>query len=300
MNTIEYLKKLFEDWGNSIVDFLPKIILATIVITLFYIWGRIVKKISVRFYLRSEKIHPDVITLIAALVYFFFLITGIFIALEILGLEQVLTKLLAGAGILGIIAGFAFKDIASNAFAGLLLNIQRPFKKDDWVQIDNNYGTVLKIGWLTTTIETVPGQEVFVPNQLVYSNAFINFSTFSKRRIILESGVSYGDDLDHVKSVALDEVKKIPSLLTNEKVDFYFTGIGNSTYNFQLRYWIAFNTNDDFQKAMSDAIMSIKRRFENENISIAYPVTTLDFGVKGGVNLFDKDISIHDKNPARN
>ena len=211
--------------------------------------------------------------------------------LQILGLESVLTKLLAGAGIIGIIAGFAFKDIASNMFAGLLLKTQHPFKKGDWVIIDNSYGCIEQIDWITTNITTVPGQEVFVPNQVIYNTTFTNFSTFGKRRVILESGVSYGDDLDHVKAVALDEIKKIEEVLPNEDVDFYFTKIGNSAYNFQLRFWIKFNNNNDYQKAMSDSIMRIKKRFEQENICIAYPVTTLDFGVKGGVNLFDKEIN---------
>ena len=43
---------------------------------------------------------------------------------------------------------------------------------------------------------------------------------------------------------------------------------------------------------MSDIIIRIKKRFDEEHISIAYPVTSLDFGVKGGVNLFDKEVKI--------
>ena len=43
---------------------------------------------------------------------------------------------------------------------------------------------------------------------------------------------------------------------------------------------------------MSDAIINIKKRFEQEDISLAYPVQTLDFDVKGGVNLFDKPINV--------
>uniref|UniRef100_UPI003906492C mechanosensitive ion channel domain-containing protein n=1 Tax=Ornithobacterium rhinotracheale TaxID=28251 RepID=UPI003906492C len=65
---------------------------------------------------------------------------------------------------MGIIAGFAFKDVASNLFAGLLLKAQSPFKKDDWVNINGTYGRVTQVGWITTSIKTVPGQEVFVPN----------------------------------------------------------------------------------------------------------------------------------------
>ncbi len=253
------------------------------------------KKIGLNLYSESKKAHYHIANFIASLIYFFLILSGLFIALKIVGLEQMLSHLLAGAGVIGIIAGFAFKDIASNIFAGLLLNIQRPFRKDDWVQINDSFGVVLEVGWITTSIKTVPGQEVFVPNQLIYNSSYTNFSRFSKRRIILESGVSYGDDLEHVRAVALDEVKKVESLLPHEDVDFYYTGIGSSTYNFQLRFWIAFKTNNDFMKAMSDIIIQIKKRFEEEDICIAYDVTTLDFGVKGGVNLFDKELNVKAK-----
>jgi small conductance mechanosensitive channel len=289
---LPYTRKLMQNWEDSVLDYIPKIFLAIVILILFVLLARFLRRVSLKFYVKTIKTHIDIANIISSFIYFFFVLSGVFLALQILGLESVLTKLLAGAGIIGIVAGFAFKDIASNLFAGLLLKMQQPFKQGDWVKIDNNYGAVGELGWITTSILTVPGQEVFVPNQLVYNTTFTNYSTFHKRRIILETGVSYGDDLDHVKAVALDEVKKVKELLVNEDVDFYFTEIGNFSYNFQLRFWIAFSTNNDFQNAMSDIIMNIKKRFEQENISIAYPVTTMDFGVKGGVNLFDKDINV--------
>jgi small conductance mechanosensitive channel len=289
--SISYIEQLMHNWEESVLTYLPKVFLAIVIMLLFFMLAKFLKSISIKFYSEAIKVHPDIADIIASVIYFFFILSGVFLSLQILGLESVLTRLLAGAGIVGIVAGFAFKDIASNLFAGLLLKSQQPFKKGDWVSINNSYGAVEDLGWITTVIHTVPGQEVFVPNQLIYNSTFTNFSTFHKRRIILETGVSYGDDLEHVKSVALDEVKKIEELLPNEDIDFYFTEIGNSSYNFQLRFWIAFHNNNDFQKAMSDIIVRIKKRFEQENISIAYPVTTLDFGVKGGVNLFDKAVN---------
>lgn len=285
-------RNILENWQHQTEDFLPKFLFGILVLIAFYFLGKFAKQISLRFYSRIFKHNKNVPTIIAVIVYFFFLLSGVFIALQIMGLERVLTHLLAGAGIIGIIAGFAFKDIASNAFAGLLVNMQHPYKEGDWVQIQDTYGVVTKISWLTTNIKTVPGQEVFVPNQLVYSNTFVNYSTYGKRRIIFKTGVAYGDDLEHVKTVALDEVKKIPEVLQNDDIDFYFTDIGGYSYNFQLRFWIKFKNNNDYQKAMSAIIMQIKKRFEQENISVAYPVTTLDFGVKGGINIFDKQISI--------
>ena len=82
-------------------------------------------------------------------------------------------------------------------------------------------------------------------------------------------------------------------LLPKENIDFYFTNIGNSSFNFILRFWIKFQKDDDFLKAQDEAIIKIKKRFEKENISIPYNVISLDFGVKGGINLFDKNITIN-------
>lgn len=291
-NEVQEVNSLFEQWQKSIINYSPKILVALLVLIGFYLIAKIFKNFSVKFYARVFKTKPEVVKIISSVVYFFFLLSGVFLALQILGLEGVLTKLLAGAGIVGIVAGFAFKDIASNAFAGFLLNIQHPFKENDWVKIDDTFGTVFKIGWITTSIKTIVGQEVFVPNQLIYNNNFTNYSTFGKRRVIFKSGVSYGDDLELVRKSALEEVDKIEAVLKNEVIDFYFTEIGSSAYNFEVRFWIKFNHQKDYLNAMNEIIIRIKKRFEQENISLAYAVTTLDFGVKGGVNIFDKPLKV--------
>lgn len=286
------LNQLIDKWEDSVIEFLPKIFLAIVALIIFYFLAKFFKKYSLKFYSKIFSNSGQIATLIATLIYIFLILSGVFIALEILGLESVLAKLLAGAGVVGIIAGFAFKDIASNAFAGFLLKMQQPFKFGDWVSIDSNFGTIEKIGLVTTSIKNVTGQEIFVPNQLIYNTTFTNFSTYQKRRVVFKSGVSYGDDLQLVKKVTLEEIKKIEAVLKDEVIDFYFTGIGSSTYNFEARFWIKFTHQKDYLEAQSAIIMQVKERFEKEDISIAYSVMTLDFGVKGGVNLFDKDVNI--------
>lgn len=289
-NEIKNIDQILIHWKNDTLSYLPRVFLAIVVLLVFYLLARFFRNFSLRFYQKVFKTKPEALSIIASSVYFGILFMGLFLTLEVLGLESVLSKLLAGAGIIGIVAGFAFKDIASNAFAGFLLNMQRPFKQNDWVNINNTFGTIIKIGWITTSIKTIAGQEVFVPNQLIYNNTFTNYSTFKKRRVIFKSGVSYGDDLDLVKKCAIEEVNKVSSVLKNEVIDFYFTDIGSSTYNFEVRFWVQFNHQKDYLSAMNEIIMRIKKRFEEENISLAYNVTTLDFGVKGGVNIFDKPI----------
>ena len=65
-----------------------------------------------------------------------------------------------------------------------------------------------------------------------------NFSTYGKRRVALQSGVSYGDNLEHVKRVALEEINKLPHIAKNTEIEFYFLNIGSYSYNFEVRFWI--------------------------------------------------------------
>ncbi len=278
--------KVFEKWDHSFFQFLPKVFLALLTLIVFYILAKIIRKYALKLYSKVLKTHMSLAKLFSSIIYISIIFAGLFLALDIIGLEDVVTKMLAGAGIIGIVAGFAFKDIASNIFGGLVVNIQKPFKIDDWVDIDGKFGTINNIGWITTTIKTTTGQEVYVPNQIIYNNTFTNFSTYNKRRIVLQSAVTHDDDLDLVKKVTIDEINQIDSLLKTEIIDFYFTSIGSYAYNFEVRFWIKYTINPDYLSAMSEAIMRIKKRFKKEGITIAYPVQTLDFGKNNGVNIY--------------
>lgn len=81
-------------------------------------------------------------------------------------------------------------------------------------------------------------------------------------------------------------------IIEPETMDFYFTDVGASTYNFVIRFHIKFTQHIDILNAQSETIKRLKAAFEKENISVAYNVMTLDFGVKGGVNLYDKPVEV--------
>jgi small conductance mechanosensitive channel len=295
MNVKGMLEQTSDQWVQAIVAFIPKLALAVIVVVTFLLLAKLIRAISHRFYLRILWRQDHLARLVSILFYVLMLSAGVFLALEVLGLESVLAKLLAGAGVIGIIIGFAVKDITANSFAGLLLNTEAPFAVGDWVEISGTFGTVEKIGPITTSIRVMSGQRVFIPNQSIYSGPFTNFSSYGKRRVVLKSGISYGDNLTKVRAVTLEEIGKIDAVLRDEKIDFYFTDIGSSTFNFEVRFWIRFEQETDYLHAMNEAIVRIHDRFDAESISLAYNVTTLDFGVKGGVNLFDKELKVATK-----
>lgn len=285
---------LLEAWQNNLWAFLPKAITATCILALFWILAWLGRRLFLRH--QPQRLAARIT---GWTVYALFIISGIFLALDAMGLTPFLTHMLAGAGIVGIIAGLALKDVASNFFSGLLVKFQHPFAPGDWVEVNSQFGKVIELGLLTTSLKTITGQIAFIPNQLVYSNNFTNYSSLKKWRIVVKCGVSYGDDLAHVKAATLDEITKLPCITAPEQADFYYTDIGASTYNFEVRFWVPFEHYRDYLNATSDAIMHLKQRFDAENIDVAYNVLSLDFGVKGGVNLQDTIVHITDNTPSQ-
>ncbi|MCW9697923.1 mechanosensitive ion channel family protein [Avibacterium sp. 20-129] len=293
-NSLTLVTHTLSQWKDWLIGFIPNIVSAIILLTLFYFLANILSKVALRIYSRlfAKNLRAAKGIAIGVKILIWFL--GIILALEVLHLASFLTHLLAGAGIVGIIAGFAFKDIASNAFSGLLIKSEQPFDIGDWVNINNSIGKVMNIGLVTVELMTIEGETALIPNQMIYSGEFFNYSKLKKRRVILSTGVSYGDDLDKVRQVTLALIQEWDFVIDKNDINFYFTDIGSSTFDFVIRFWVNFVTYEDYLESKSQAIMALKKRFEQENISIAYNVTTLDFGVKGGVNLFDKTLQLND------
>src|SRR5690606_15005979 len=116
------------------------------------------------------------------------------------------TSILAGAGIIGLAPAFAFQDIAPNFKSGIFILVRKPLKVGGIVLVQGFEGKVVEVNLRDTVIDTFKGQLVIVPNKDVYQNPIENFSYLQKRRFDLPIGVSYGDDLDKVKQVALETI----------------------------------------------------------------------------------------------
>jgi len=266
----ESFLKIIKSWEFNAEDIAAKFVVGLLLLLIFYIFGRLFKSVFLKVNSKLLIKHPDILQVLSDVIFYVFLFLGYFIFLKVIGLEQYVTKILAGAGIVGIIAGFALKDIASNAFAGLLLFIKKPFSKGDWVQLDGHYGSVSLIGWLTTSLINKTGQEVFISNQLIYSSAFINYSKFKKRRICIKADVEDFNDLPQLKQLFSDGISKLENILPESKIDFYVTAITTTgNFSFELMYWITFDGGGHvFRDAVSKTILEIENIATTNKITI--------------------------------
>ena len=271
-------------WIDGFVLLLPNLLVAVLVAIAFGLVARVVRGL-VRRALGGVSQHTEVNNLLATVASLIVLTTGIFVALGIIGLDKTVTSLLAGVGIIGLALGFAFQNIASNFVSGILLLTRRPFASNDVIKTNDFMGTVLDIDLRATIIRTFEGQLVTIPNSLVLENPIVNFTASGQRRIDLPVGVSYGDDLAKVKRIAIEAVETIEYRDTSRPVELFYEGFGDSSINFTLRFWIDFKTQPDFLLARSDAVMKIKAAFDANEITIPFPIRTLDFAKVGGETL---------------
>ncbi len=225
------------------------------------------------------------------MVYIFASGVTIFVALSILNLDKAVTSILAGAGILGLALAFAFQDIASNFMSGIFLSIRRPLHTGDIVQIKNYMGKITQINLRDTVLRTFQGQMVIIPNKEVLQNPIENYSLLGKRRMDLTVGVSYGDDLQKVKNVTLKALEGIEGLTKDDEITFFYKEFGDSSINFDVRLWVHTAEQPEYLQVRSEAVMRIKQAYDENNITIPFPIRTLDFGIKGGLPL--KEITIN-------
>lgn len=273
-----------EEWLRMFIEMLPNLVVALFVLILFYVLGKLARK-AVGKLLSKVTDNKTVTNLLETIIGILIIGIGVFIALSVLQLDGAVTSLLAGAGIIGLALGFAFQDIASNFISGVILSIRHPFGIGDIIETNDFYGTVVKLNLRNTIMRTVTGQIVYVPNKRVFENPLQNYTTTGLRRIDLACGVSYGDDLEKARKVALKAVDSVKNVLSDKGIEFYYDEFGDSSINFKIRFWVQFTANPDFWKARSEAIIAITKAFDENDIMIPFPIRTLDFGIRGGEKL---------------
>lgn len=271
-------------WLDTIVLQLPNLIIAVIVGFAAYFISTYVRKIAVKTTNKFTS-NKTVLNLISNLTAVVFSIFVLFTILNIFDLGGTINKILATAGVLGLAVGLALQDPMNNLFSGVFMSVRELYKIGDLIESNGYFGTILDIDLRATKILQPTGQEVIIPNKDVVQNPLKNYSITGQRRVDVACGVSYGDDLDKVEGLVLTAIKDNVDYLESKPVDIVYNEFGDSSINFIARFWINNVGQTDFLMAQSKAIKAIKKSFDNNDIMIPFPITTLDFGIKGGVQL---------------
>jgi small conductance mechanosensitive channel len=194
------------------------------------------------------------------------MITGILMALSQIGIS--LAPMLAGLGVAGFIVGFALQDTLGNFAAGAMILIYRPFDVDDIVEVTGAFGTVKKMNLVSTTITTLDNQTLVVPNSKIWGDVIKNVTAQDIRRVDLEFGIGYNDDIEHAERILTEIVSAHEKVLKDPEPNVKLHTLGDSSVNFIVRPW---TETDDYWDVYWDIMREVKVRFDREGISIPFP-----------------------------
>lgn len=283
---VSKISEKLESWLKTLIEYVPNIILAILIMVVTYILGHFIKRVLNR-YMQKWGGNPTISRFVTQLIFLGFLILGVMLSLSVLELGKTVTSILAGLGIIGLALGFAFQDTAANFMSGIYITFKQPYAIGDVVKAHgDHFGTVEDINLRVTKIKTFDGPKVYIPNRYLFEESFINYTELGKRRIRIDCGISYGEDLEHVERVALKAMEGVEDRLEDEEVTLFWTGYGDSSINFSINIWFVYNKFErNFIPVRNQAIKKLKSAFDEEGITIPFPIRTLDFGIKGGEKL---------------
>ncbi len=241
-------------------------ILYALVIFILGKWVAGMLKKTTRKVLERQKVDATLIGFVANLVYIFLLIFVVLAALNVLGFQT--TSFAAILAAAGFAIGLALQGGLANFAAGVLMLIFRPFKVGDFIEAGGTAGIVEEIQIFTTQMRTPDNKTIIVPNASITGGNITNYSTKPTRRVDLVAGIGYDDDIDKAKAVLNDIVAKDARILNDPAPQVAVSELADSSVNFVVRVWV---NAADYWDVYFDATETIKKRFDQEGISIPYP-----------------------------
>lgn len=166
-----------------------------------------------------------------------FIIIGLLLALQVVGLGGIATGLLAGAGLSAFVLGFALKDIAENFLAGIILSFDRPFDLRDTITIDGYTGQVISLDFRTSQIKTFDGKDIYIPNAIILKEPLTNYTRDGLIRLEFVVGIDFDDSIKDAVSLITDTLMHIDEVLKEDPPYAVVDELATSTVNLRIYFW---------------------------------------------------------------
>ena len=186
-----------------------------------------------------------------------------------------LSVFLGALGIFGVAIGFASQTSVSNIISGLFLITEKPFEIGDIVQVGSTTGMILSIDLLSIKIRTFDNRFVRIPNETIIKTETINISRFPIRRLDLDVGIAYKEDIRKVIGILQDIASRNQYVLQEPEPMIFFNNFGDSALEIRFAIWFQ---KSDIMNIRKSILIDIKERFDAEGIEIPFPHLSLYTG----------------------
>lgn len=195
------------------------------------------------------------------------LIIGVLIALELMDWTGAFGAVVGSAGVVGLIIGFGFRDIAENYIAGILLSMRRPFKPGDHIVIEKFEGKVVALTSRSTVLMTMDGNRLSLPNALVFKSVLLNYSDNPKRRFEFDVTIDPDESIGTSQSLGIEKITALEGVLADPAPSSLVTAYAPTGSVLRFFGWVD-QTQNDLGKVRTEALRAVKGAFAEAGIEL--------------------------------
>jgi small conductance mechanosensitive channel len=263
----------FREKGTAFIQFLPVLVVGLLILALTGLAAVGVGRPAIPFdWITRNPFANNLLRHAARTVV---LLTGVLLALELLGATALVGAVLGTAGLAGLAVGFAFRDIVENYLAGVILSLRQPFAPQDHIEIGGHEGRIVRLTGRETVLMTLDGNHVRIPNSTVFKGVMTNFTRNPRRRFLVRVGIAPWEDVSRALEVGKDTLRSLPGVLATPAVSARVQELGDSSVDLRFAGWVD-QTSTDFGKVRSEAIRAVKEAFEDAGVATPPP----EYGVR--------------------
>jgi len=252
-------------WRGA-VQSIPVLVFGTAVLLLSWWLARLVSWLS-RLFLRNRLNSPLLTSIASRTIAIPVFLLGLYLVLQVAGLTRLALTVLGGTGVVGIVVGIAFRDIAENFLASVLLSVRQPFHRDDLIEVAGYNGIVQQMNTRSTVLMTLDGNHVQIPNATVYKNTIINYTANPNRRSDFVIGIGYEDAIARAQDRIDGVLREHPAVLATPEPLVLVDELGAATVNLRVYFWYDATLYAPI-KIKSSLVRLTKRTLEDAGISM--------------------------------
>ncbi len=262
---------IFKQIGDYVSDYGYKILfilcIAIAGFAITWLLSFLIKKI-----LLKTRIDGAIISFITALFKIAMIVLIVLVCASILELST--SGLIVSLSTVALAVGLALKDSVSNLANGILIIVNKPFRRGDYASINGIEGKVHSIKLMTTELITFDNVKIVLPNNTVFNGNIINYTALAVRRVDMKFGVAYGSDMNKVEAVLRDVANDHPKVLKSLKNLVFMESHDSSQITYSMKVWC---NNSDYWNVLCSMPRMVYDAFEKEGIEI--PFNQLDIHI---------------------
>ncbi|WP_259782205.1 mechanosensitive ion channel family protein [Aestuariispira ectoiniformans] len=252
--------------AQTALAYLIQIAQALVILVVGWIIAGWMKALTRRSLDRMKRMDATLKPLLSNIVRYTIIIFTIVAVLAHFGVQT--ASIIAVVGAAGLAIGLALQGTLQNIAAGIMLLLLRPFRNGDYIEAGGIGGTVQEIGLFTTLLNTADGVFISAPNSTLWNGTIKNYSKNSTRRIDLDVGVSYDDDVNGAMEVLRTVMADDSRVLTDPVPEVMVVALADSSVNIRMRCWV---NGSDYWGMLWHMNREAKLRLDAKGFTIPYP-----------------------------